>query len=448
MIFKAITELIFLFVSVLIILGLRYFSFPNKLQLANRLIGIALVLAVISVFVEAQLKNYELIFSSIILGSILGIITSRKIKVDSFPQLQTFFWLVNGLSSAFLLFQVALEHPVMKYGIYGHVLYSILFSLFFTALIIANSGILLAKFSTLISDRPFHYPLKNTLNLLMFLILTFLAVFIIYKEDSNSTLLFFYFALSLTFGTLLFSTISKELNQVSFSLINLFAAINLFILGILFENFFVLIVSSLLFSTGIHLLLFINKYFNFTWKNLFISSKNNFYNLKSGELFPTSVEDIAIILENSQKILVFLGTELINSKAQHLWFEIASLLQQTGNEINYCIHPLASKIVGHLDLVLLDTNINYNDLVPFSQINAEIPSFDLILFLGASNILTLEDSEFKINLSKSKQILIFTENKIVNLKEEYFFRKVHFLAGNIKTNLIKLLSQIQKNLDL
>lgn len=446
---KILSELIFLLVSILLISGLKLFSYPSKIQKATWLVRGGLLLVIASVFLDTKLKNFEWIFSALMIGSIFGVISSRKLKTDSYPQLQTFFWLVNSISSALLIFELFFNHPVMKYGVYGFVLYSILVSLFLVSTIIANSVILLLKFSTIIPDRPLVYPLKNSLNFLTLLVIIFLGSFIAYREDSSPNLLLFYFGLSLVLGILVFSTLSKELNQISFSFINLFSAANLFILGVLFENYLVLIISALLFAAGLQLFFQIQKYFNFSWKSLFIVDRISYSSLQNVQI---NLEDASIILENSLRILILPGVEFVNSKAYYACFELEDLLKKLGSEIKYCIHPLANQIFGHIDLVLFEGKVNYEDIIDFSNLNAEISSFDLVIVMGANNILAF-DSEynFQSSLEKIKHLLILTEkeNEIIQIhNNQDYIKKVHILKGNIKTNLSKLISQIQKDLDL
>ena len=373
-------NLLYLCSSFLLILSIRMLSSPKEAFRGNFLGITGILLAVLSSFLLVEVNNDFLLSGVILIGALIGILSGIKVKITALPQMIAIFNSFGGIAAVCISVSEQLSFsPQYLMNTLGLIVGGITFS---------GSIIAFAKLQGILSGKPLHFKLQNQLNLLLFLFVVVLSTFFILKPVNYVFLIIC--ALTLVLGILLVLPIGGADMPVAISILNSFSGWATVGIGFSLSSVILIIIGSIVGFGGSILAFIMMQSMNRNLKNIltgsFAKHKNNTIandkTAKSG-----SPQDAAFIMENSKKIIIVPGYGMAVAQAQFSLKNMADILREKYNvTVKFAIHPVAGRMPGHMNVLLAEAGIDYDDVFELSDINKEFSTADVAYVIGANDI--------------------------------------------------------------
>ena len=465
-------EISYLIASICYILGLKMMAGPKTARNGNLLAAFGMTLAIFStIFLyndNGKLTNHVWIFSGIAVGAVLGWLAAVKVQMTAMPQMVSLFNGMGGACAALIAlveFPKALEHMeewnilFMSTILCGLVIGSTSFSGSMIAYLKLNGNL----------KKDIRLPFYNIINTLLIIGIIGLTVCLagnhIVTADFSLWAYILLAAASL-YGILFVLPIGGADMPVVISLLNSFTGMAAMFGGFLYDNMAMLTGGILVGSAGTILTVVMCKAMNRSLSNVIfgafgtgggaVSASSNGAEQKSYK--ETNSSDLAVLLNYSQKVIIVPGYGLAVAQAQHVVHEMEELLSERGVEVKYAIHPVAGRMPGHMNVLLAESNVEYDKLVEMEDINAEFSTCDVVMVLGANDVVNpaaKEDPSSPIygmpilNVEDAKTTIVNKRSMNVGyagIDNDLFYRdKTNMLFGDAKKVLTEIVSEL-KNL--
>ena len=384
-------NIFYLLSSVLFIFGIKRLSHPRTARSGNLIASMGMLIAIITTLVVSDSLSYELIGIGIIIGAIIGAFFAMRVEMTQMPQMVAIFNGFGGIASA-LVAAAEFVNPSESFP-YGEIFtYStISLSLFIGTLTFTGSFIAFGKLQGFVSGKPIVFPGQQLLNGLIASSIIGLAVYIVlFPNDLN----YFYLliALSAIIGITLTIPIGGADMPVVISLLNSYSGIAAASTGFVLDNNALIISGALVGASGLILTNIMCKGMNRSLTNVIFGAVGLEQNTGSdGEekeinIKSYSTEEAAIIFDTAEKIIVVPGYGLAVAQAQHAVREVADYLSGKGKKVLYAIHPVAGRMPGHMNVLLAEANVPYDQLKDLDEVNNEFDDCDVALVLGANDV--------------------------------------------------------------
>jgi NAD(P) transhydrogenase subunit beta len=453
--------------SVTFIIGLKMLSHPESARQGNLIAaaGMAVsILGTIFLYEEQGLKlgNYSWIFSALIIGTILGTIAAKRVKMTAMPEMVSLF---NGMGGA-----CAALISIVEFDHISHLVQSGATAdrgtllIIFAGLIIGTvsfSGSMVAWGKLNGKVKDFSFNGQHIINLVIFGVIIALSAYLIITLDSAaSTLFYVVFVLSIVYGLFFVFPIGGADMPVVISLLNSFTGVAAAFGGFLYDNPVMLTGGILVGSAGTILTILMCKAMNRPLSNVLIGSFGGSSASSSGKeqgaYKEISISDSAVVMSYAKRVMIVPGYGLAVAQAQHVCHELEKLLIDKGVEVNYAIHPVAGRMPGHMNVLLAEADVDYGRLLEMEQANEEFPMTDVVLILGANDVVNPAAKTdpgspiygmpvLDVELSK----LVIINKRSMNpgyagIENELFFQpKSSMLFGDAKSVLQKLVTEIK-----
>ena len=387
--------------SVTFILGLKMLSNPATARNGNLLAAAGMTVAILgTIFLYSydedgatkKLGNYLWIFGGILIGSIVGTLSAKKVKMTAMPQMVSLF---NGMGSlcAALISIVEFDHLINHSG--GEVnigfLAIILLGLIIGTVSFAGSMVAWGKLDGRLKD--FSFPGQHIINMLILLAILALSVYLALNFSPAIAWLFYViFALSVVYGLFFVFPIGGADMPVVISLLNSFTGVAAACGGFLYDNKVMLTGGILVGAAGTLLTLLMCKAMNRSLVNVLIGSFGGGSKAgpggakEQGSVKEVTLSDAAVVMSYANKVMIVPGYGLAVAQAQHACHELEKLLESKGVEVKYAIHPVAGRMPGHMNVLLAEADVAYEKLIEMEQANEEFPTTDVVLILGANDV--------------------------------------------------------------
>jgi NAD(P) transhydrogenase subunit beta len=465
----SILEITYVIASVLFIFGLKMLSHPLTARRGNILAAIGMVLAIIATILFHQkdgkpIGNIGLILAAIGIGTVIGWVIARRVKMTAMPQLVSFF---NGMGGAAAALISIMEFPhvspelIAKSGMAnGHVL-AILLGLMIGTVSWAGSMIAFGKLDGWIGDM--RIKAMKYVNLTILAVLIGFIVFIMTRHVQTSIelmpFIYIMFVIAVIYGVLFVMPIGGADMPVVISLLNSFTGVAAAMGGFLYNNQAMLTGGILVGSAGTILTILMCKAMNRSLLNVIVGvfgggGKAN--TAEAGAVKEISVSDAAVLLSYSKKVVIVPGYGLAVAQAQHICHELDKLLEEKGVEVKYAIHPVAGRMPGHMNVLLAEADVPYEQLIESDEINPDLPNTDVLVVIGANDVVNpaAEDDPSSpiygmpiIKARDAKNIIIMKRGMgkgyaaIENML--FFNQKTRMLFGDAKSTLQKLVNEVK-----
>jgi len=454
-------EFIYLIASVTYILGLKMLGHPETARRGNLIAAAGMTLAIIgTIFLyqgEVPTLIYALIATAILIGTIIGWIVAKKVDMTKMPELVSMFNGMGGASAA-LIGLIEFHHYT---GNQLSIL-TIIAAMIIGSVSFSGSMIAWAKLNGTLRN-PIRLPMYNIINnVFLGAILAFGAYIIISGSDSQIYLYILFFA-AILYGILFVIPIGGADMPVVISLLNSFTGLAAAFGGFLYGNMVMLTGGILVGSAGTILTLAMCKAMNRPLANVIFGAfgENNDTKVGSdsnikGSIKEASPSDVAILMNYSQKVIIVPGYGLAVAQAQHVIHELEQLLTSKGIEVKYAIHPVAGRMPGHMNVLLAETNVDYDKLVEMDDINPEFQSTDVVFVVGANDVVNPaahNDTSSPIygmpilDVENAKHIIVNKRSMkpgYAGIENELFYnQKTSMLFGDAKDALTKLLQELK-----
>lgn len=487
--------------SVTFIIGLKMLSHPASARKGNLVAAAGMFLAIagtIFLYEEGgeKLHNYGWIFSGLLIGTVIGVIAARKVKMTAMPEMVSMF---NGMGGAcaMLISIVEFNHlthsPVitsigggdLKSAIselinmiageihVGGKLLIILLGLIIGTVSFAGSVIAWGKLNGKVKDYAFKG--QHIVNLTMLGVIVILAGYLVavintsYVMDEGSyhvlpqIAISFYIilALSVAYGVLFVMPIGGADMPVVISLLNSFTGVAAACGGFLYNNPVMLTGGILVGSAGTILTILMCKAMNRSLKNVLIGSfggpkAGGAAKEQTGSYKEISISDAAVVLRYANKVMIVPGYGLAVAQAQHVCHELEKLLEEKGVEVNYAIHPVAGRMPGHMNVLLAEADVPYEKLQEMEQANGEMNTTDAVLVLGANDVVNpaaKNDPDSPIygmpilEVENAKMVIVNKRSMkpgYAGIENDLFFQpKTSMLFGDAKAVLQQLVAEVK-----
>ncbi len=394
----SLTALAYLVAAVLFILALRGLSHPSTSRTGNRF-GIAgMAVAIVATLLRQGFsgQGYVLIIAGIAIGGAIGVVVARRIQMTALPQLVAAFHSLVGLAAVFVA-AAALNAPAaFGIGTPGHIhtesLVEMSIGLAIGAITFTGSLVAFAKLQALIKGNPLTFRGQHILNAALGgLAVALIVVFVL----TSSQVVFWLVALTaLALGFLLILPIGGADMPVVVSMLNSYSGWAACGIGFTIENLALIITGALVGASGAILSYVMCKGMNRSIFNVLLGGFGTAGGAAAGpagaqgerSVRSGAADDAGFIMKNASKVIVVPGYGMAVAQAQHALREMGDILKAEGVDVKYAIHPVAGRMPGHMNVLLAEANVPYDDVFELEQINSEFASADVAFVIGANDV--------------------------------------------------------------
>ena len=404
--YSSILGIIYLIGSVTFIMGLKMMSNPKTARNGNLLGACGMTLAIVGTIVLFEKKDalghiipnyhvsgliYGLIFLSIAIGFVIGWVTAKKVLMTKMPELVSLFNGMGGACAA-LISLIEFNHHVEsgQQAETGFML-AIIAALIIGSVSFSGSMVAFLKLNGTMA-KPIRLPSYNMINNVIVLGVLALGAYNIYSGGSL-LLVYLLFAAALFYGVMFTFPIGGADMPVVISLLNSFTGMAAGFGGFLYDNKIMLTGGILVGSAGTLLTILMCKAMNRSLSNVIFGAFGEGSaaaaagaTTTGGTVKEASVTDVAVMMNYSKKVVIVPGYGLAVAQAQHVIHELELLLEERGVEVKYAIHPVAGRMPGHMNVLLAESNVDYAKLVEMDDINPEFSTTDVVLIVGANDV--------------------------------------------------------------
>jgi len=388
--------------GVLFILALRGLSSPVTSQAGNRngMIGMAIAVGTtLLVLWNSKLLDpvtIGLILAGVVVGGGIGAIIARRVAMTSMPQLVAAFHSLVGMAAC--LVAVAAIYAPEAYGIgtsqhiHAQSLIELGVGLAIGAVTFTGSVIAFAKLNGNMSGAPILLPARHLLNIALGVAIVALVAYLVFTGGQAKWAFWAIFALSLIIGITLIIPIGGADMPVVVSMLNSYSGWAAAALGFTLENVTLIITGALVGSSGAILSYIMCKAMNRSFISVILGGFGADDAVAGGGVVETrpvkqgSAEDAAFIMKNASKVIIVPGYGMAVSQAQHALREMGDKLKEEGVEVKYAIHPVAGRMPGHMNVLLAEANVPYDEVFELEDINSEFSTADVAFVIGANDV--------------------------------------------------------------
>ncbi|GIU14634.1 NAD(P) transhydrogenase subunit beta [Shewanella sp. c952] len=380
--------LAYLVAASLFILGIKGLTKPRTAVRGNQLSALGMFIAVVVTLLDQSILSYEWIIAGVLLGGTIGAVMATKIQVTSMPQMVA---MLNGFGGGASLFIALANFLDPESATHTVALVSISATVIIGAVTLSGSFIAFAKLQELISGNPIKVPGNKIFNALLLISAVGLAIAIV-MDPSNINLIYALVAVSLVLGLLLVIPIGGADMPVVIALLNSYSGIAAATTGFITGNTVLIISGSLVGASGIILTQIMCKAMNRSLFNVLFGvmaeggETVDADEVYAGKVTSSSPEEVAMLLETAERVVIVPGYGLAMAQAQHAVRELASVLEARGTNVLYAIHPVAGRMPGHMNVLLAEAEVPYEQLIEMDEINPQFEQTDVAIVIGANDV--------------------------------------------------------------
>src|SRR5579872_1788711 len=459
---SALTTLGYLVTAVAFMFGIQLLRSPATARQGNRIaaVGMLLVLGITAALIH-NTGNWPLIIPPIVIGTIIGAVSARLVRMTAMPQMVALFNGMGGGSAALIAsqdFRTAVGNGTAQ----PYITWAIMVSCVIGSLSFAGSMVAFAKLQELMPGRPLTYRLQSAVNGLLLLVILALAVYLI-AVDQNLTLFLIFIILALVLGVLFVVPIGGADMPVIISLLNSFTGLAAASTGFVLSNDVLIVSGALVGASGTILTLAMSKAMNRSLFNVLFSGFGSHVEAagsaaaEGGTIHPTTVEDLAPLLAFAQLVVFVPGYGMAVARAQHEVKELADELEKRGVTVEYAIHPVAGRMPGHMNVLLAEANVPYTQLKEMDAVNGDFPRTDVAVVIGANDVVnpaarTQASSPIFgmpiLNVDQAKTVVVLKRSMatgFAGVDNPLFYKpNTLMLFGDARTSVAALVAEVKK----
>ncbi len=454
------TQITYLAASVLFILGLRSLTKPDHARRGMLQAALGMLLAIIGTLIQQDIIEYQWIIGGLIAGTLLGYPLGQWVPMTAMPQRIAFSHMFGALAAT--LVGVAEFTTALRDGevITTAQMSALGIEVLFGALTVTGSFVAFGKLAELIPGRPITYKGQNLVNAVLFVTVVGLLVYLIIEPD-NHLAFFLLVGLAAAIGLFIVLPIGGADMPVVISLLNSYAGLAASATGFAIDNTVLIIAGALDGASGFLLSIIMSRAMNRSFRNIlfgaFGAKVTTGTKTASGlTVQEVSIADAALRLAYARRVVVVPGYGMAVAQAQHQVKEVAELVERNGGEVRYAIHPVAGRMPGHMNVLLAEANIAYDNLVEMAEINPQFPETDVALIVGANDVVNpaaINDPESPIygmpiiDAYKSQSVIVMKRSMnpgFAGIENELFYMpNTTMLFGDAKASLTRLAAEMK-----
>ena len=375
-------ELAYVVSAALFIFGLKLLGSPATARRGNRLSAAGMLLAIVAALLDQGIVDYSFILGGFVLGGLIGAAAARLVRMTSMPEMVALFNGFGGMAS--LLVGTAASSDAAA----TFTLITIVLSILIGGVTFTGSLVAWGKLSETIASAAVRFNRQQLVNsVIVFAIFVCAWLFCLYPQTPFWLILMI--ALSLAFGIMAVIPIGGADMPVVISLLNSYSGLAACAAGFAINNNILIVAGALVGASGIILTQIMCKAMNRSLAHVLFSgftAASNETAQVEGEIKPISVEDAYYVLEAASNVAVIPGYGMAVAQAQHVVKELCELLEHNGAEVNFGIHPVAGRMPGHMNVLLAEADVPYEQLLEMDDINPRLPMVDVAIVIGANDV--------------------------------------------------------------
>ena len=459
----AIGKLAYLLAASLFIFGLKRLSSPATARSGNRLAAVGMLLAIVATLVFNEILSWQMIIIGMVVGSGIGAVFARTVSMTAMPEMVA---LLNGFGGGASALVASAEYGrFLAEGsqIPVDIGVSIQLSVLIGSLTFSGSLIAFGKLKELIAGKAVTYPGQKILNGLLLIGLITLVVMLV-MNPVQPNLFYILLGLSLLLGVLSVVAIGGADMPVVISLLNSYSGIAAAMTGFVIKNEGLIISGALVGASGLILTNIMCKAMNRSLANVLFGAFGAGATADAGgpagpgDQVAKSVthEDAAMMLAYADQVVFAPGYGLAVAQAQHEVRELADMLEGKGVTVKYAIHPVAGRMPGHMNVLLAEANVPYDQLYDMDQINPEFDRTNVAVVIGANDVVNPDARKSTGELAGMPILNVDHSDHVIVLKRSmrpgfagvqnplFFDPKTSMLFGDAKDSVKKLIDEVKE----
>lgn len=460
------TALAYLVAAVLFIMALRGLSSPETSRAGNVFGMIGMLIAVVTTVFSPEVQSYEWIIAALVIGAVIGIATAKRIAMTAMPQLVAAFHSLVGMA-AVLVAGAAFTNPdafglvAADGNIFVGSRIEMALGVVIGAVTFSGSVIAFTKLQGLVSGAPVSFGGQHFLNALVGLVILGLIVY--FCIDQQPWIFWTMTALAFVIGVLIIIPIGGADMPVVVSMLNSYSGWAAAGIGFTLKNDALIVTGALVGSSGAILSYIMCKGMNRSFFNVILggfggdsSAGGPAGGADDRPVKQGSAEDAAFIMKNAGSVIIVPGYGMAVAQAQHALREMGDELKQAGVTVKYAIHPVAGRMPGHMNVLLAEANVPYDEVFELEDINSEFQTTDVAFVIGANDVTNPSAKSDPtspiygmpvLDVEKAKTVLFVKRGMspgYAGVQNELFYRdNTMMLFGDAK----KMVETILRNLD-
>ena len=439
--------------AALFIFGLKQLGSPATAVRGNLLSAVGMFIAVVVTLFSREILEFQWIIAGVLIGSAIGAVAAKKVAMTSMPEMVALFNGSGGLASL-LVGWAALYNT----GNTTFTVVTILLSVLIGGVTLSGSIIAWGKLSEVMTSAAIVFGAQRMVNGLLLAVLVICGVLFAMDPALDSPYLYAVIVLSLAFGVMAVIPIGGADMPVVISLLNSYSGLAACAAGFAIHNNILIVAGSLVGAAGIILTNIMCKAMNRSLANVLFSG---FGAVKTatkveGEVKPITPDDAFLILEAASSVSFVPGYGMAVAQAQHVVRELGELLEENGCEVTYAIHPVAGRMPGHMNVLLAEANVPYDQLVEMDDINPRISNVDVAVVIGANDVVNPAAREDEnspiygmpiINVDQARTVFVLKRSMASGFSGVdnplFFGENTRMLFGDAKASLSSVIGEFK-----
>jgi len=391
---SSIVSILYLISALLFIFSLRGLSHPESSRVGNILGIIGMVIAIVTTLMFKNVLSYTEIGIAILIGGFIGTIIALKIEMTALPQLIAAFHSLVGLAAVFVAAAAFYDPESFNIGNIGTISKSSLVEMsigtFIGAVTFSGSILAFGKLQGTVSGNPIVFKFQHLFNALIFLFIIILIVFFVLTQSPS--IFWTIVIVSILLGFLVVIPIGGADMPVVISMLNSYSGWAACGIGFTLSNNLLIITGALVGSSGAILSYIMSKGMNRSILSVVLGGFGGEQtNVKVSDQSDKIVkqgnaEDAAYILKNADSVIIIPGYGMAVAQAQHALREMGDILKKSGISVRYAIHPVAGRMPGHMNVLLAEANVPYEEVLELDEINHDFPMTEVSFVIGANDV--------------------------------------------------------------
>jgi NAD(P) transhydrogenase subunit beta len=439
-----IIQLAYVASAALFIMGLKLLGSAATARKGNTLSAVGMLVAIVAALIDQGIVSYQWIIIGVLVGGLIGAAAARLVQMTSMPEMVALFNGFGGLASL-LVGWAALSGDASTFTVITIVLSVLIGGVTFTGSLIAYG-----KLSETLGSGAIMFRGQQVVNSLIVLGIIGAAV-MLSMDPTNTTWLYAVIGLSLLFGIMAVIPIGGADMPVVISLLNSYSGLAACAAGFAINNNILIVAGSLVGASGIILTQIMCKSMNRSLGNVLFSGFGSGVTeatVVEGEIKPISVEDAYYVLEAATNVAIIPGYGMAVAQAQHVVKELCELLEQNGAEVNFGIHPVAGRMPGHMNVLLAEADVPYDQLLEMDEINPRMETVDVAIVIGANDVVNPAAREVEsspiygmpvINVDTAKTVFVLKRSMasgFAGIENPLFYKEnTRMLFGDAKESI-------------
>ncbi|MBK6447441.1 MAG: NAD(P)(+) transhydrogenase (Re/Si-specific) subunit beta [Saprospiraceae bacterium] len=455
-------QLAYLLASILFIVGIKMLGKTKDARRGNLYSALAMFVAILATLAQVEMISLVDIFICILIGSAIGAFIANRVEMTQMPEMVALFNGFGGLASLSVVFaDYWLNTQIYSYSLDSITGTSVALGIFIGGITFTGSMIAFLKLNGRISGNAITFSGQHLLNLVLFLATIVFAV-VGMLDQAEPMYLYILIGLSLLLGILTVIPIGGADMPVVISLLNSYSGMAACMTGFVLNNNVLIISGALVGASGIILTKIMCKAMNRSLVNVLLGGFGQTAVVKGGEeeqivVREVGVEEAAMLFDSASSVIIVPGYGMAVAQAQHIMNELSEQCEKRNIDFRFAIHPVAGRMPGHMNVLLAEANISYDKMVEMDQINDDFANTDLVLVVGANDVVnpaarTNPNSPIYgmpiLNADKARTVIVCKRSMgkgYAGIENELFgYPNCLMLFGDAKQTITKVVAELKE----